>query len=198
MGKAVKKMNKVDCMTIRMKSDIASAWNYFLQKGFFLDGVSGMSVHDLLREVLHFDDEFIEQTVRTIFLNNGPVDDIYETRIKDGDRMALGSAMPGLVGIVMGRDNPYKSFRDDISEHDNQVDDSHEPIRVSMKLFSVLTLKTRDDVLKRGIIAESQALHDFLQDKAEWIIEADGKSAAAFLADIANITDQLAVRVVFE
>jgi len=105
--------------------------------------------------------------------------------------------MPGLVGVVMGRDNPFKSFRDDISEHDNRTDKSRKPIRVVMKLFSTLTLKTRDAVLERGIVSDAQGLHAFLHDKVEWIIEADGKPGDAFLADIAVIDGQLGVRVIF-
>lgn len=191
-------MNKLDCMKLRMKSDSRAAWYYPLQKGFFLSGQSGMSVREFLHEVLRFDDVFIEKSVRTIFLNNSPVDNIDEAYIKEGDRMALGSAMPGLVGIVMGRDNPFKSFRDDISVHDEGKSENRTPITVSMKLFSTLAVETGVAVLGRGVILKAGDLADFLEDKVDAIIEADGSDGLSFIAMLREKGGKVTVAVDFE
>ena len=175
-------MNNAAYMSLVMRSDCSRSWYYPLQKGVYMDGISGMSVRDFLHEVLRFDDAYIEGTVRTIFLNNGPVDNIDETYLKDGDRMALGSAMPGLVGIVMGRDNPFKSFRSDISAQDGMQEADRKPITVSVKLFSTLAVESGIAVLGRGVSMDAEVLADFLADKTDSIIDADGKDGEAFVA----------------
>jgi len=191
-------MNNVAFMNIRMTPDAASGWNFLLQKGFFLQGTSGMSVRNLLHDVLGYEDSFIEQTVRTIFRNNRPVDDIDSVFIKDGDRLALGGAMPGIVGIVMGRDNPYKSFRSDISTHDEEVKTDALPIMISMKIFSTLAVETAVDVLERGIFVEASFLADFLEEKADKIIKADGLIGNEFTHKLRIMEGNVGIRVTFE
>ncbi|WP_319585066.1 hypothetical protein [uncultured Pseudodesulfovibrio sp.] len=183
-------------MEISMTTEAAWAWNYILQKGFALDGVSGTSVRQFLHEALGFDDEFIESTVRTIFLNNSPVDDLDETYIKDGDRMALGSAMPGLVGIVMGRDNFYKSFRSGIAVKDHSRRDAA-PARLSMKVFSTLAVESGRGLLGRGILVDADLLAGFLSEKKALLLEGDGLNADAFIARVQGLSGKVPVRVTF-
>ena len=111
-------------LNIHMKTESISGWNFLLQKGFTLQGHAGMSVRAFLQESLGYENCLIDESVRTIFLNSSPVDDIDGAHLKEGDRVALGSAMPGLVGICMGRDNPYKDFRSDISVKEENIAES--------------------------------------------------------------------------
>lgn len=180
-----------------MKTECSRSWYYPLQKGVFLEGSAGMSVREFLHGVLKFDDAYIEGTVRTIFLNNSPVDDIDATHLADGDRMALGSAMPGLVGIVMGRDNPFKSFRDDISARDGRQETNHRPISVSVKLFSTLAVESGTGILERGVSLDAGQLADFLADKVDMIIDADGLDGETFLADLRQRDGLIRIRTVF-
>nr|WP_321257466.1 hypothetical protein [uncultured Pseudodesulfovibrio sp.] len=191
-------MNNVAFMTIKMMSGAASGWNFLLQKGFFLQGKSGMSVRNLLHDVLGYEDDFIEQKVRTIFRNNRPVDDIDNVFIKDRDRFALGGAMPGIVGIVMGRDNPYKSFRSEISAQKEVKAIRAVPITVSMKIFSTLAVETGIDILGRGILVAPSVLVDFLGEKKDMITEADSKNGNEFIESIRTMKDKVGIRVIFE
>lgn len=181
-----------------MKEGGRRSWYYPLQKGVFLPTASGMSVREFLHDVLHFDDAYIESTVRTIFLNNSPVDDIDRTRIADGDRLALGSAMPGLVGIVMGRDNPFKSFRSDISARDGATGSSGESIFVGVKLFSSLAAESGAAVLERGVTMDALMLADFLADRTDQVIDADGMDGEALVAALRDGGGRIAIRVEFK
>ncbi|XXJ20022.1 hypothetical protein ACR42D_10840 [Desulfovibrio caledoniensis] len=183
-------------MEITMVAEAAWSWNYVLQKGFFLDGVSGTSVRRFLHEALGFDDDFIESTVRTIFLNNSPVDDLDDTFIKDGDRMALGSAMPGLVGIVMGRDNFYKSFRSGIAVKDHSRSEAA-PARLSMKVFSTLAVESGRGLLARGILVDAGLLAGFLREKKGLFLKGDGLEADEFLTRLDTLSGPVSVRVTF-
>jgi hypothetical protein len=183
-------------MEISMSAEAAWGWNYILQKGFALAGVSGTSVRQFLHEALGFDDGFIDSTVRTIFLNNSPVDDLDHTYVKDGDRMALGSAMPGLVGIVMGRDNFYKSFRSGIAVKDHSRSDAA-PARLSMKVFSTLAVESGRGLLARGILVDAAELAGFLRGRKEQILEGDGLDADGFLARLDGLSGDVSIRVTF-
>lgn len=168
-------MNNVECLNVRMRSEALPAWNFILQKGFFLRALSGMTVRQFLVEVLGYESRFIDETVRTIFLNSSPVDDIDSVHVKDGDRVAIGGAMPGLVGIVMGRDNPYKEFRSDIACSGNDADFVPEDvIRVFTKIFSTIVTKTGVDVLARGIEISGSELMSLMEQNKAHLIEKDG------------------------
>lgn len=189
-------INKDGCMEIAMVAGAAASWYYILQKGFALDGVAGTSVRRFLHDALGFDDGFIDSTVRTIFLNNSPLDDLDRTYIKDGDRLALGSAMPGLVGIVMGRDNLYKSFRSEIEVKDHSRAKAA-PARVGMKIFSTLAVETGRGLLARGILVDAGLLADFLRDKEPEILEVNGEDADGFLKRLGSATGYVFIRVTF-
>lgn len=168
-------MNKMQSVNIAMDADSRLAWNFLLQKGFYIQGQSGMTVRQFLVESLGYKSDFIDESVRTIFLNSSPVDDIDTVYIKDNDKLALGSAMPGLVGIVMGRDNPYKEFRSGIAcSGGDDIDDSVEAIRVFMKIFSTLAVDTGADVLARGIEMDAGTLLAFLEKNKGSMVQAEG------------------------
>lgn len=168
-------MNEIASLKIRMNSRSRTAWNTLLQKGFYLEGTQGVSVREFMTVTVGYDDCMIEEVVRTVFLNNSPVDNIDEALIKDGDRMALGSAMPGLVGICMGRDNPYKSFRSGIASHgDGDADVTKEPAKVFIKVFSNLAVDTGADLLGRGIEVEAVKVADLFAYQAENIVDDGG------------------------
>ena len=149
-----------------------TVWNTQLQRGFEREGQDGMSVRDFLLECMGFDDCFIEETVRTVFLNSSPVDDIDAAKLKDGDKIALGSAMPGLIGICMGRDNPYKEFRRDIactgSEAMKRV---AEPIFLHVKVFSSLAVDAGEDVLKCGVVLRWFELQSMLEAMPDNVVD---------------------------
>ena len=191
-------MDSVAHMSLVVKEGSRRSWYYPFQKGVFLNGTSGMSIREFFHEVMRLDDAYIEEAVRTIFLNNSPVDDIDETYLEDGDRMALGSAMPGLVGIVMGRDNPYKSFRSDISAHEGMKAKNRVPITVSLKLFSAVAVETGPEILGRGVSLDALMLADFLADKTDSVIEADGMDGKTFVAALRKIGGTVPVRVEFK
>lgn len=174
-------MNDASRLTIRMKKNSRTAWNTLLQRGFHLQGPAGKTVREFLISVFEYNDCFIDETVRTVFLNSSPVDDINTAHVKEGDRLALGSAMPGLVGICMGRDNPYKDFRSGIACQADEVDDSSgESIRVFAKIFSSLAVETGEDILRRGIEVDASHLADLLEEHSAHLV--DGPSPADFPA----------------
>ncbi|QGY40973.1 hypothetical protein GM415_12830 [Pseudodesulfovibrio cashew] len=175
-------MNNLKRLAIRMDEASRSNWNFILQKGFFVHGQEGMTVREFLFSRFGYDSDFIDNSVRTIFLNRSPVDGIDKVYVKDGDRLALGGAMPGLVGIVMGRDNPFKSFRKDIASKDGTADEAKGvSIRVFAKVFSTLAVESGEEILSRGIEIPGAYLQSVLEDHAA--VYQDGGGAVEMPGD---------------
>ena len=150
-----------------------------------------------LHRVVGYDDACIDGQVRTIFLNSSPMDGIDETHVRDGDRLSLGSAMPGLVGICMGRDNPYKSFRSDIACEKDEETEGGETVRVFVKVFSVLAVDTGADILAAGIEVDRSVLADLLEKETANYVSCEGKSAGEMIADLRSDAGTVKVAVSF-
>jgi hypothetical protein len=86
-----------------------------LQAGFWIEAPGPRSVRAFMRETLFFDDDYIEGSISTVFVDSQPVDDLDAALVGPGSRLALSASMPGLVGAVMRIKSPYASFRSAIS-----------------------------------------------------------------------------------
>ncbi len=150
-----------------------------LQAGFYLDAEVGVSAREFIREALGFEDAYIEGRISTVFLDSEPVDDIDAAIVRDGSRLALSAAMPGLVGAVMRRKSFYAAFREGISHGHRAAEDpspaeiegagASEPRRgrVLVKLFNSIMDERGRGVLERGVILEGGELARALAGSAE-------------------------------
>ncbi|WP_419788134.1 hypothetical protein [Pseudodesulfovibrio sp.] len=169
-------------LELTMCGSARTGFNTLLQRGFYMTCRAGMSVREFMREVLGYDDLLIDNDVRTVFLNSSPLDGLDTTHLQDGDRLALGSAMPGLVGICMGRDNPYREFRSSIGLVRHDAVETGEIIRVFVKIFSVLAVDTGADILQRGIETEREPLIALLKKGGDNLLS-EGEAGAAEILD---------------
>lgn len=168
-------MNNAARLTVQMKSEAIGSWNLLMQKGFYKTGPAGRTVREFITSALGYESDYIDDSVRTIFLNYSPVDDIDDTLVRDGDKLSLGSAMPGLVGIVMGRDNPFKSFREDITCHESSADgEDVDDVHVFMKIFSTLAVDTGADVLASGIETTAGEVRHIIEQQKAHLHSIDG------------------------
>jgi hypothetical protein len=141
-------------------SPVMEAALSLLQAGAGLRCRVGLSARVFMREVLGLDDAYIEGTVSTVFLDSEPVDDIDAAMVRDGSRLALSAAMPGLVGAVMRRNSPYASFREGIShgrEAASPTDAAGEEGFVIVKLFNSVMRDRGPALLARGVLAPGAA-----------------------------------------
>ena len=190
-------MGNKGILRLTMRSAARTRFNTMLQRGFYLTGRSGMTVREFLREVVGYDDARIDGEVRTVFLNSSPMDGLDETHVQDGDRLALGSAMPGLVGICMGRDNPYKEFRESLALEREDDGEADAPAKVFVKIFSVLAVDTGADILERGIEADREVLGALLEGEKEHIVPEGERSPEEVIAAVKEGPGPLPVTVRF-
>lgn len=177
------------CITVHMKRQGLGLWNTLLQKGVVVRARVGISVSAFLEQQLGIDAAYVENVVRTIFVNGSPVDDVNTAPVNDGDVLALAGAMPGLVGIAMGRDTLVSSFRSDISCRGGEVSEDGTMGLVTVKAFNVVAQTAGEKILNHGIVLSAEAFQLYLTERM--------KPLAATILSIRVGTNELAFEELF-
>lgn len=131
-----------------------------LQEGFMVKAQVGGSMADMLREQFGLSSTYIEDRIRTAFLDGRPVDDFETAIISDGSTVALSAAMPGLVGATFRRGGLLAPFRNTIT-HSSSTGTKVQSGFVTIKLFNVLAREIGATFLKQGIFVGTQAAKRF-------------------------------------
>ncbi|HOV87901.1 MAG TPA: hypothetical protein PLM79_16200 [Syntrophobacteraceae bacterium] len=145
-------------------TDHPSLFHPLLQRGFLVGIREGCTLRDLLEKRLGLSPDSVEEELGTIFLDGRPVDDLDATRLKDGSRLALSAAMPGLVGAALRRGGFYAAFRSDISHREEDPVPGIREAVVWVKLFNLVARTQGPRVLEKGILLERNHLREFLED----------------------------------
>lgn len=146
-----------------LRPAVVARWSACAQKGMAIPCRIGESLADILTKQLGMDAQFLETIVRTVFHNSSPVDSLDTIMVADGDMIALAGAMPGLVGIAMGRNSPVGGFRSDISNHSMDVVDAGKG-RITIKAFNVVVPELVRLALGHGVFVEAELALELLQD----------------------------------
>jgi len=155
-----------------------------LEEGVILQVPEGVSVREAL--VTHFalDPLYVENRVRTLFLNGKPVDDLDNTRVSNGSVLALSAAMPGLVGATMRRGGYYSAMRQRIDSITQPPETEKASGRVTFKLFNMVAQDLREALFQGGVRIPVERFQTFLNDQEEVLktvcirISADGSSVS--------------------
>jgi hypothetical protein len=149
-------------------SDIGTtAFFPLLQEGFMVKAQVGCSMADMLREQFGLSSTYIEDRIRTAFLDGQPVDDFETVIISDGSTLALSAAMPGLVGATFRKGGMLASFRGTITHQSSNIGTELRQGIVSIKLFNFLAKEIGDAFLKRGIFINMQAAESFFSHQPD-------------------------------
>ncbi len=161
------------CRNLRLIVDAESISSFFsfLQCGFEVGITTGCTLRHLLVDQLQLDPTYVSSRISTIFLDGKPVDDMEGAIVRDGSRLALSAAMPGLVGATMRRGGSLASFRSSISYKvsDERIALSKGSIQV--KLFNLVMSELGPIFMERGIIVKGSQLFDFFGDQPDFVTE---------------------------
>jgi len=135
-----------------------------LQKGFWVKVRLGCSVESLLGEQLGLSPEFIQNRIKTIFLDGKPVDELRQTFIGDRSILALSAAMPGLAGAALRRGNPLGSFRGSALPGENRPAPSLGEGFLGIRLFNLLIRELGPTLLARGIFLPQEEWEDLRKE----------------------------------
>jgi hypothetical protein len=156
---------------LTVKAALVPRFYPLLQAGFFLRARVGVSVGVFLREQLGLSDRYVEERVSTVFLDGKPVDDLGAAILEEGSRLALSSAMPGLVGATMRRKGFYASLRGTITHHAEGQAPVVKEGTVFLKLFNLVMSDIGPDLLARGILLPSRDLSEFFKAQGDLLLE---------------------------
>lgn len=156
------KIQQVGKLNLKIAGDKIHFFFSFLRQGFMVETPVGCSVKTMLNNTLGMDDHYVEDRIKTIFLDAKPVDDINTACIKDESVLALSGAMPGLAGATLRRGGQLASFRGSISCRSDGKSALSQEGHVVVKLFNLLVSDLGPIFLKQGILLEKKQLEDFL------------------------------------
>ncbi len=132
-----------------------------LQKGFRVKARVGVSVQTFLADHLGLSPEYVRDRVKTIFLDGKSVDDFDRTLIRDGSRLALSAALPGLAGAVLRRGSPFAGLRSRVEERKQGPSNEPEEGFVYLKLFNLLLPEVGPLLLQKGILISREDFQEF-------------------------------------
>jgi hypothetical protein len=132
-----------------------------LQKGFRVKARVGVSIQTFLSNHLGLGPEYIRDRVKTIFLDGKSVDDLDRTLIRDGSRLALSAALPGLAGAVLRRGSPFAGLRSQVDERKQGLSNGVEEGFVYLKLFNLLLPEVGPLLLQKGILVPREDFQEF-------------------------------------
>ncbi len=134
-----------------------------LEEGVTLQVPEGRSVREALTVQFGMDPRYLEDRVKTLFLNGKPVDDLDRTRVGKGSILALSAAMPGLAGATLRREGSLAAMRQRIEPGALCPDPGDALKPVTVKLFNMVARDLGPSLFKRGIPIPGKRLRDFLK-----------------------------------
>lgn len=161
----------METLTLHLPTEQLNTFFPLLQKGVTVPATVGCPLKSLLVDQFAIPADYVTERVTTIFLDNHPVDDLERTIIKDGSRVTLSAAMPGLVGATMRRGGFYAALRQGISHVSGGGTAANSKGTVRLKLFNLLLAELGPLVLARGLILERGELDELLQHLPDWSAE---------------------------
>ncbi len=118
-----------------------------------------MSVSCWLVQELGLDPEYVAKEIGAAFLDGRPLDDFDAALLHPGATLALGAAVPGLVGISLNRGSPLACFRHDISQGTAaEKSGGQKGGSVRLKLFNFPARALARRLAERGIALEAGQL----------------------------------------
>ena len=140
------------------------AFSSILQAGFKVNVHTGSSIRDLLCNQFDVNPDYVEDRIRTAFLNGKPVDDFSTAIIESGATLALSAAMPGLVGATFRKGGYLAAFRGTITHRRADTVALDRTDVMFVKLFNLLAKEIGATFLKRGAMVDSDTARWFFSD----------------------------------
>ena len=140
------------------------AFSSILQAGFKVNVHTGVSIRDLLCNQFDINPDYVEDRIRTAFLNGKPVDDFSTAIVERGATLALSAAMPGLVGATFRKGGYLAAFRGTITHRRGDTIPDNRAGIISVKLFNLLAKEIGLTFLERGVMVDSNTARWFFSD----------------------------------
>jgi len=154
--------NDYQTVSISVEHNMISAFFYFLEKGVKKDIYVGCDIKTMLLDQFNISADYIDNRIKTMFLEGRPVDDVNTTIINNGATIALSAAMPGLAGATFRRSENIKFSKKTIELKKKVKTYNQEKGIITIKLFNLILREFGPSFLKAGVLVSKQELIEFL------------------------------------
>jgi hypothetical protein len=141
-----------------------------IQSGFTVKAVTGVSIRAFLCGQVGLPEDYFEERIQTLFLDSKPVDDAATALIRDGSRLALSAAMPGVAGALFRKGGRYSAMRNNISYKTQGAVLDEKTGWVTIKLFNLVLKELGPFFFAKGIWIDGTALQDFFNPPPESLL----------------------------
>jgi hypothetical protein len=154
-------------LSIVVKDEMVPFFFQLLGHGFSMNVQTGCSVKDLLCRQFGISEDYLDERIKTIFLNAKVVDDVSTANVTEGCTLALSGAMPGLVGAILRSGGFYASMRSQISFDQNKPSSLPRAGKITLKLLNLVVKELGPAFLEKGIWFNGGKLQDFIKHHIE-------------------------------
>ncbi len=154
-------------LVLDVERDNIPAFFPLLQHGFMVNAQAGRSLKRMLCDQFNISSDYVDNRISTIFIDGKPVDDTDSAIIKDGSRIALSAAMPGLAGATFRKGGYLASFRETITYQEEDKVESYREGVVLLKLFNLLIKELGPTFLAQGVLIKKDDLEKFFKDQTD-------------------------------
>ncbi|MFP4159378.1 MAG: hypothetical protein ACLFR9_06690 [Desulfobacterales bacterium] len=132
-------------------------------RGIRFEVPAGTSVKELFQQVLPVGEDYIENSIQTVFMDCRAVDDIENTLVRGPCTIAASAAMPGVFGAAFRKKGMYSGLRCEYMENPGlrETENPYEPAVVTLKLFNKVAEDLGKAVLAKGIYMDAQEFSKF-------------------------------------
>lgn len=145
-------------LRLTMDSPTMHSFSPLFQHGVMVKADVNCSIRTVLCEQLGLSPQYVEDRIKTIFLDGRPIDDIDSAVLRDGSTLALSAAMPGLVGAILRRGGHLAPLRSQIAHREEEKGASRREGTIVLKLFNLLIDELGPNLLERGVIVRREDL----------------------------------------
>ena len=157
---------------ISIDQNRASSFFYFIEKGVKKEIIVGQSIRAMLSDQLNISEDYIDNRIKTLFLDGSAVGDINSTIINNGATLAISAAMPGLAGATFRRLENTESSLDTIAENKGDVQTNQEKGIITIKFFNLVLRELGPAFLKSGVLIPNDELTKFISKQPEEFLQA--------------------------
>jgi hypothetical protein len=142
-----------------------------IQSGFKLRAVTGVTIRSFLCGQLGLSEDYLEERIQTLFLDSKPVDNTAKTRIRDGSKLALSAAMPGVAGALFRKDGKYSAMRKGISYKPQDVVSEEKAGWVTIRLFNLILKELGPFFLAKGVWIAGSVAQEFFHRPPQLLLD---------------------------
>ena len=149
-------------VSLTLEKTLIPIFYQLLSKGVTIHARTGCTIKDLLCGQIGIQDDYLEERIQTIFLDNKTVDDVDSSVIGKGSILALSSAMPGLLGATLRKGGWYAPMRRQISHDKDVASDTLIKGEVTIKLFNLIVREIGPLFLEHGVCVKGEDFFDIV------------------------------------